>query len=386
MSADTTPIDAGAQLAERERHVSGDELEELRHAIRDFLAAKSPSSAVRTLMMADAGYDPGVWLQMARELGLHGIAVPEEWGGAGAGMPELVVVFEEMGAALLCAPFFATVALAASAVLASGDRTAMADLLPHFVDGTSVGTVALNGTLEAWTPDSVDTSARSTPDGFRLSGDLPLVLDGHAADVILVAANTDRGVSLFAVAATADGLRREQLVTLDRTRKAARLCLDDVPARLIGDDGAAAPVLARVSDLATVALAAEQLGVAQRSLDMAVGYAKDRIQFGRAIGSFQAVKHRCADMLVLVEGARSAVVHAAQVADTDELALAASVAKMTCSEAALQTALDSMRIHGGIGFTWEHDAHLYVRRAKSTELILGSPGYHARRLADLVTI
>ncbi|MCK5751248.1 MAG: acyl-CoA dehydrogenase, partial [Mycobacterium sp.] len=158
-----------------------------------------------------------------------------------------------------------------------------------------------------------------------------------------------------------------------------------VAARLIGADGQAAAGLARTCDLALVALASEQLGAAQRCLDAAVGYAKERIQFGRAIGSFQAIKHRCADMLVLVEGARSAVFHAAQATDDRERAVAASVAKVACSEALLQVSFDNMRIHGGIGFTWEHDAHLYVRRAKATELMFGSPDHHLARLADLVS-
>jgi alkylation response protein AidB-like acyl-CoA dehydrogenase len=340
---------------------------------------------VREVMNTERGYDESVWQQMANELGLHGIAVPEQWGGAGAGMPELAVVFEEMGAALLCSPFFSTVALAVQALLNSGDDAAVEEFVPGFVDGSSTATLVLNGTLDGWNPAAVTMTARHDGTGHRVSGDAPLVLDGHTADVIFVAANTDAGTSLFAVAADAEGLDREPLATLDRTRKVARLHLDDVAARLIGLDGAAAPGLARTSDRATIALAAEQLGAAQRCLDDAVGYAKERIQFGRAIGSFQAIKHRCADMLVLVEGARSAVFHASRTTDDAELAVAASVAKMACSEAFLQVALDNMRIHGGIGFTWEHDAHLYVRRAKASELAFGSPEHHAQRLADLVT-
>jgi len=361
------------------------ETEVLRDALREFLKITSPSANVRELMATEAGYNEAVWRQMAGELGLHGIAVPEEWGGAGAGVSELAVVFEEMGAALLCSPFFSTVALATQAVLTSGDRGAMDTYIPAFVDGSTTATLILNGALDAWDPDAVTISARRDGSGHRLAGEAPLVLDGCTADVVLAAANTDSGLSLFAVAADTDGLTREPLATLDRTRKVARIRFDDVPARLIGTEGGAARGLARTSDLAIVALAAEQVGAAQRCLDMAVGYAKDRIQFGRPIGSFQAVKHRCADMLVLVEGARSAAVHGAEVADSDELPAAASVAKMACSEAFLQVALDNMRIHGGVGFTWEHDAHLYVRRAKATQLIFGSPDYHAQRLADLVS-
>jgi alkylation response protein AidB-like acyl-CoA dehydrogenase len=365
--------------------MAASEADELREAVREFLATASSSIRVRELMDTAEGYDPATWRRMASELGLHGIAVPEQWGGAGAGTPELAVVFEEMGAALLSSPFFSTVGMAAQALLAAGDLTAMADYLPAIADGTCIATLILNGHLDAWDPTSVTLTGRRHGDAYTLSGEAARVLDGHTVDLVLAAARTDAGISLFAVSADADGVEREALSGLDRTRKIARIQIQNAPARLVGADGAAAPALARASDLAIVALAAEQVGAAQRCLDMAVAYAKERIQFGRAIGSFQAVKHRCADMLVLVEGARSAAAHAAEVADTDELPRAAAVAKMVCSEALLQAAVDNMRIHGGIGFTWEHDAHLYVRRAKSAQLIFGSPDYHAQRLADLVT-
>lgn len=360
------------------------ELDSVRTAVREFLARASPSSTVRALMDTERGYDDTVWRQMANELGLHGIAVPERWGGAGAGMPELAVVFEEMGAALLCSPFFATVALALQALLSSNDESAVEEFAPALLDGSRVATLVLNGTLDAWDPGAVTIAGSQSDTGYRLSGSAPLVLDGYTADLILVAANTVKGTSLFAVDAMAPGLEREPLRTLDRTRKVARLRFDNVSARLIGADGEAAAGLARTADLALVALAAEQLGAAQRCLDTAVAYAKKRIQFGRAIGSFQAIKHRCADMLLLVEGARSAVFHASNAADDRDRALAASVAKVACSEALLHVALDSMRIHGGIGFTWEHDAHLYVRRAKSAELMFGDPNFHLERLAELV--
>lgn len=365
--------------------MAASEADDLRAAVREFLQANSPSSRVRELMATDNGYDEVVWRKMAEQLGLHGIAVPERYGGAGAGLRELAVVFEEMGAALLCSPFFSTVAMAIPAIVASDDEQASNEFLPSLVDGTRTATLVLNDRLEAWDPAAVTLTAQRGGDGFRVSGDAALVLDGHTADLLLVAAASGSGISLLAVAGDAKGLTRQPLATLDRTRKLARISLDDVDARLIGDDGAAAGVLARTYDLAVVALAAEQVGAAQRCLHMAVDYARERIQFGRAIGSFQAVKHRCADMLILVEGARSAAVHAAAAADEDDLPIAASVAKMACSEAFMQVALDSMRTHGGIGFTWEHDAHLYVRRAKATQLMLGSPDFHAERLARLVT-
>jgi alkylation response protein AidB-like acyl-CoA dehydrogenase len=361
-----------------------DDREDLRDAVRAFLTARSPAGAVRELMESGAGYDAGVWRELTAGLGLAGIAVPEEFGGAGAGMPELAVVFEEMGAALLCAPFLATT-LATQALLNSGDRAAMGALLPGLVDGSTTATLILNGTLDPWQPSAVTLAARKTAGGYRIRGTAPMVLDGHTADVVLLAARTDAGVALFSVRGAADGIGREPLAGLDRTRKIARLEFDDVAADLIGSDGEADAALQRTSDLALIALSAEQVGSAQRCLDMAVAYAKSRIQFGRAIGSFQAVKHRCADMLVLVEGARSAASHAAGAADTPEASTAASVAKLACSEALLQNATDNMRIHGGIGFTWEHDAHLYLRRAKAGQLMFGSPGYHAQRLADLVS-
>ncbi len=361
------------------------EVDDLRGVVRDYLAATSPSETVRSLMETDTGYDEVSWRQMAGELGLHGIAVPERWGGAGAGVVELAVVFEEMGRVLSCSPFFATVGLATQAILASDDDAAAEQLIPGFIDGSSTATLILNGQLGAWEPGAVTLRADRDPNGHRIHGAAPLVIDGHTADIVLAAARTTAGISLFAVRAGTEGLRRTPLAGLDRTRKVARVQFDGAQAQLIGTDGGAASFLARTSDLALIALSAEQVGAAQRCLDMAVDYAKNRIQFGRPIGSFQAVKHRCADMLVQVEGGRSAASHAADVAGTDDLPTAASVAKMVCSEAFLQVALDNMRIHGGIGFTWEHDAHLFVRRAKATQLIFGAPDYHAQRLAALVS-
>ncbi len=364
------------------------ESDDLRGVVREYLSETSPSETVRKLMLTENGYDEAGWLQMARELGLHGIAVPERWGGAGAGVAELAVVFEEMGRALLCSPFYATVGLATQAILASDDDEAAERFIPGFADGSTTATLILNGRLDVWDPAAVTLRADRDGGAHRIHGEAPLVIDGHTADVVLAAANTPAGLSLFAVNARAAGVTRTPLAGLDRTRKLARVRFDGASAQLIGGDGGAADFLTRASDLGIVALAAEQVGAAQRCLDMAVDYAKSRIQFGRPIGSFQAVKHRCADMLVQVEGARSAASHAADIADSaeaDDLATAASVAKLACSEALLQAALDNMRIHGGIGFTWEHDAHLFVRRAKASQLIYGSPDSHAQRLAMLVS-
>jgi alkylation response protein AidB-like acyl-CoA dehydrogenase len=231
-------------------------------------------------------------------------------------------------------------------------------------------------------------AATRSGDGYVLSGTKSFVIDGHIADLILVAARTDAGVSLFAVAGDADGLTREPLSTMDQTRKQAKLEFASTPARLIGVDGQGWPILAKTLDLAAVAMAAEQVGGAQKVLEMSVEYAKLRVQFGRPIGSFQAIKHKCADMLLEVESAKSAAYYAGWAAaeDNDELPAVASLAKVYCSEAYFHAAAENIQIHGGIGFTWEHPAHLYFKRAKTTELYLGDPTYHREQLAQRIGI
>jgi alkylation response protein AidB-like acyl-CoA dehydrogenase len=373
-----------------------DEQEELRRSVRRFLADKSPESEVRRLMETDAGYDPAVWTQMAEQLGLQGLAIPEEYGGSGFSFVELVVVLEEMGRALLCAPFFSSVVLAAGAVLASGDEPVKKDVLPGIASGEVRATLALTEDSGRWDEGGVTTVARASDSdsdsgsggSWVLDGHKTFVLDGHTADVVLVVARTDAGVSLFLVDGDAPGLGRTAMPTMDQTRKQARLVFSSVPARLVGTEGAGWPAVSRALDLAAVALAAEQVGGAQRVLEMSVEYAKVRVQFGRPIGSFQAVKHKCADMLLAVESAKSAAYYAAWTAadDDEELPVMASLAKAFCSEAYFKAAADNIQIHGGIGFTWDHPAHLYFKRAKSSELILGDPAYHRELLAQRIGI
>jgi len=365
-----------------------EEQEELRRSVRRFLEDKSPMTEVRRLMETAEGFDRGVWDQMANQLGLQALAVPEEYGGAGFGYVELTVVLEEMGAALLCAPYFSTVALGANVLLSSGDEGAKKDLLPGIAAGETIATLALTEDTGRWDLDGITLAATESGGGWTLDGHKMFVVDGHVADLILVAARTARGVSLFAVEGGAGGLTKTALATMDQTRKQARLEFASTPARLVGEDGGAGPVLTRTLDLAAVALAAEQVGGAQRCLDMAVEYAKTRIQFGRPIGSFQAIKHKCADMLLEVESAKSAAYYAGWAAaeDSDELPVVASLAKSYCSEAYFHAAAENIQIHGGIGFTWEHDAHLYFKRAKSSELLLGDPSYHRELLAQRIGI
>jgi alkylation response protein AidB-like acyl-CoA dehydrogenase len=358
--------------------VFSDEQQELRRGLRRFLDDKSPASEVRRLMQTEDGFDPTVWTQMAQQLGLQGLAIPEEYGGSGYGPVEQLIVLEEMGRALLCAPYFSTAVLAANALLQCGDEAAQKDLLPGIAEGTTIATLAVPEDDGAWSTESLQTRASRAGEGYTLTGRKSFVVDGHIADLLLVVAQADGGPSLFAVEGAAAGLSRRLLETVDMTRKQAVVELDGTPARLLGAEGTAADVVERTVQLAVVALAAEQVGGAQRCLEMSVDYAKLRHQFGRPIGGFQAIKHKCADMLLEVESAKSAAYYAAWAAEegSDELPLVASLAKAYCSEAYFHTAAENIQIHGGIGFTWEHDAHLYYRRAKSTEMMLGSPSHH----------
>jgi alkylation response protein AidB-like acyl-CoA dehydrogenase len=365
-----------------------EEQEELRRSVRRFLADKSPESEVRRLMATSEGYDPSVWRLMAEQLGLPGLAIPEEYGGSGYRQVELAIVFEEAGAALLCSPLFATVGLAANALLACDDEDAKKEYLPAIAAGELTATLALTEDGGSWDPDAVTLAARASDGGWVLSGHKSFVVDGHTAGLILVVARADDGLSLFAVDGGASGLERVLLPTLDQTRKQARLTFADTPARLIGTAGQAREGIVTALALAVVALCAEATGGAQHCLDSSVEYAKTRIQFGRQIGSFQAIKHKCADMLVEVESARSAAYFAASEAaeGSPELITAASLAKAYCTEAFFHAAAENIQIHGGIGFTWEHDAHLYFKRAKTSELLLGEPAYHRERVAQSLGI
>lgn len=362
-----------------------EEQEELRKTVRAFLEAKSSEEAVREQMETDNGFDDAVWAQMGEQMGLQGLAIPEEFGGSGYGYVELGIVLEEMGRSLLCAPFFSTVVLAANALILSGDDAAKQAHLPGIAAGTTKATVAFTEPNGKWDESGIEAIADA--DG-KITGTKSFVLDGNTADLIIVAAKTAAGTSLFAVAGDAAGLTKTALSTMDQTRKQAKLDLDGVQGTLIGTNGGGWDILQGMLDLAAVGLAAEQVGGAQMVLDMAVEYAKVRVQFGRPIGSFQAIKHKCADMLLEVESAKSAAYYGMWCAAemNDELASTASLAKAYCSEAYFHAAAENIQIHGGIGFTWEHPAHLYFKRAKSSELLFGDPTYHREQLAQRIGI
>jgi alkylation response protein AidB-like acyl-CoA dehydrogenase len=365
-----------------------DEQEQFRDSVRRFLADKSPISEVRRLMETPAGYDPEVWALMAGQLGLVGLTIPEQYGGTGFGPAELTVVLEEMGAALLCAPYFSTVVLAANAIMLAGDDEARKELLPPIANGDVIAALAIAEDDGRWDPESVRLEARRTAGGYALTGHKNYVLDGHVADLIVVVARSGDGIGVFTVGGGAPGLQRTPLPTLDMTRAQARLEFNETPARLIGDPRLAAAALARTLDLAAIALAAEMVGGAQRCLDMSVSYAKTRHQFDRPIGSFQVIKHKCADMLMDIETARTAAYYAgwAAAANSEELPVVASMAKAHCSEAFFHAAAENIQIHGGIGYTWEHDAHLYFKRAASSELLFGDPAYHREQLVQRIGI
>lgn len=360
-----------------------EEQEFLRDTARKWLADRSPSPVVRELMETDDGFDRSQWVETA-ELGWQAMAIPEEYGGAGFGFLELAVILEEMGRSLFGAPFLSTVVLAANAVLLAGSEEQKQRWLPAIAAGELVATVALPDGAGPFVADSATVSATPDGDGWSLSGTLAHVLDGGSAELLVVPAAVDGQLGLFAVAAGSDGLGTEALDTIDPTRKLATVSLDGVAAERIGDD--AVDVLAEVHRIGSVALALEQVGGASHVLDVTVQYAKDREQFGRPIGSFQAIKHMCADMYVGVESARAAAYYAAWAVSesSDEVATVAPLAKAYCSEAYFRAAGDSIQVFGGIGFTWEHDAHLYFKRAKSGEILLGSPSEHRAVLAGLV--
>jgi alkylation response protein AidB-like acyl-CoA dehydrogenase len=363
---------------------SAAELATLRTTVRDFLAAKSGPAQVRVAMQSEHGYDEALWRQAAEQLSLPALALPAEYDGDGYSFIELAVVLEELGRALVPSPFLASVVLAAGALLAADEDAALQNYLPGIASGKVTATLAVAERDGSWDPQRWQTSGVLDRGSWQLTGTKWFVLDGSSADLLLVVARTESGPSLFAVNPAATGLARSALPTLDLTRPMARIDFDDTPAELIGVAGRAGTVLDRVLDLASAALAAEQVGGARACLEASASYARERVQFGRPIGSFQAVKHKCADMMVRVELAAAAAEEAAQaiagVEGTAEASLAAAVAHAVCSEAFLFTAMENIQVHGGIGFTWEHQAHLYFRRAKSSQLLLGGPAVYYERL------
>jgi len=373
-----------------------EEQEMIRDTADAFLAEVSTSAAVRKAMATELGYEPELWSRITGEMFWQAIHIPEEYGGMGLGYVELVAMLEQMGRYLLCAPFYSTVCLATNALLLAGTEQQKEKYLSDIVGGTTA-TLAYTGTNGGWGASAIELTCQAEGEAFVLNGTCRFVPDGHSAELLIVAAREpgssgENGISLFVLPAATAGISRRWLPTMDQTRKQAEIQFENVivPASaLMQSPGEAWPMLSKIIDLATVAIAADQLGGTQKTLDMTVAYLQERVQFGRVIASYQAVKHKAADMMVKVEASRSAVYYAACIADEAlqnaplgvELAEAASVAKAYCSDAYFHNAGTGIQLHGGVGFTAEYDIQLYFKRAKSTETFLGDGAFHRERLA-----
>ena len=368
-----------------------DEQDEFRGVVRRFLEERWSAAELRKLAETPAGFDRGTWKQMAEELGLHGLALPEAYGGQGFGFIELGIALEEMGRCLAGGPFLASAVVGAHAIQHAATAAHCAELLPSLASGETIATLAVLEASGRHDAAGIAATCRREGDGWRVAGRKIAVLDAQNADLLVVAAREagsvgEAGVSLLVVRADATGVTVKAADGLDLTRKLAEVELVDAHATLLGDAGAAWPALARTLDLAAIAVAAESVGATARCLEMAVDYAKSRIQFARPIGSFQAIKHKTAEVMLELESARSAAYWSWWVAAQPEvsaadLAEAASVAKATCNDAFLRAAAENVHIHGGVGFTWEFDCHLYYRRAKTAEFLFGDPLWHRARIA-----
>lgn len=363
-----------------------------------FLAKASDSAAIRAVMVSPTGYDAAVWRQVAEELCWPALMIPEQYGGLGLGFVEQAILLEQMGRQLFCSPFLASACLATPALLLSSNADLKAQWLPQLAAGSLTATLAYAEQRHDWQL-AQQPEACASADGWRLNGEYPAVLDGAQADLLILAAELEDGsLALFAVPANQSGIQRQSLPTLDQTRRLGRISLSDVLVsreQCLTPDGCAAELLDKVLQLGAIALACEQTGAAQQCLDLTLAYIGERRQFNRTIASFQAIKHRCADLMLYIECARSASYYAACVAQealatngdpllASELGQAAAIAKSEASETFMRCAGESIQLHGGVGFTWEYDPHLYFKRARASEQLLGSPSWHRERLATLI--
>lgn len=379
-----------------------DEQEMIRASAEGFLADVSDCAAVRAAMVSERGYDTDLWQRLCSEMYWPAIHIPEAYGGLGLGFVELAILLEQMGRRLLCSPFFATACLATPALLLAGSEAQKQRWLPAIAEGRVRGTLGF-GDGGAWTAHGISVTATPEGDGYVLDGEYAQVIDGHSADLLVVAARLagssgEQGIGLFLVEAGQAGLARQWQPTMDQTRRLGRIRFTRLyvaPDAVLGEAGNAWSRLQDVLRLACVGLAAEQVGGAQQALDLSVAYLQERQQFGRPLASFQALKHRAADMMLQVECARSACYYAACVAQealdpagdaqvAAELPLAAALAKSQCSQAYFHCAAESIQLHGGVGFTWEYDPHLYFKRARASESYFGAPAWHLQQIANVI--
>jgi alkylation response protein AidB-like acyl-CoA dehydrogenase len=376
------------------RFIHSAEQQLIRESARSFLAEHASPARVRAAMSQPGGYDGQLWQVLSGELGWTGLAIAEEYGGAGLGWVELCILQEEQGRRLAASPFFGTVALAAPLIAATGTPAQRHSLVGRIAAGSVRIACALGGSDGRPPCAGVAVQRETCGDGFSLSGHSDFVIHADSADLLLVLtrAKAERGAGSLAVAvlpARSSGITIEPHVMLDLTRPMSRISFDDVRVereQLLGEQDSAEAGIERALNLARIALASEALGGAEQVLEMTSAYARERVQFGRPIGSFQAIKHRLADMMIAVEAAKSAAWYAACVADegSEELAEAAAIAKSCCCDAFFDCAANAIQLHGGIGFTWEHDVHLYFKRARALATLLGSPAWLRERLARLI--
>ena len=361
------------------------DVEEFRGAVRDFLREHADTTAVFGAMREERAWDPAVWSRLAGELGVVGLDVPETYGGAGAGFRPVAVVAEELGRSLVRLPWFATAVLGVGVLLRAEGAEAedrRTQLLPALAGGERTATLAWAETPDRWDENSIQSRAAHDGDTWRLTGRKLLVVEGATTDLLFVAARAEDGLALFVVEGDAPGVVRTADRAMDPNRQLATVAFDGAPARLVSDPGTGERVLARVRDRAVTALACEQTGGAAASLDMAVEHVSNRVQFGRPIGMLQAIKHRCADMAVELESARSASLWAACAIaeDSSEAGIAAATAALACSRSYEYVAAETIQVHGGIGFTWEHPAHLHFRRAATSAVLFGDRHTHQESL------
>ncbi|VVE70054.1 Flavoprotein desaturase PigA [Pandoraea captiosa] len=352
----------------------------IQESAAQFLDDRSASAMVRTAMESASGFDASLWTAMSKDLGWTGTHIPEAYGGLDLSFVELTLLLEQMGRRLACSPFFATVVMGATTLMMAADHETKARLLPQIASGELTATVGFGARGVDWDPAGVTAVAETVEGGYRLSGGFRHVPDGSTAALLLLVARLNGEIALFSVDANADGVTAREHANLDRTRRIAHVTLDGVivdSTSLICRGTSLNDALARVRAMAGIALASEQLGAAQQCLDMTLAYAAERVQFGRPINSFQAVKHRCAEMMVKIEATRSAIYGAARFVtttpDTASLLLEAACAKTFASEALFFCAQEAIQLHGGVGFTWEYDPHLYFKRAQASSQWFGSP-------------
>jgi alkylation response protein AidB-like acyl-CoA dehydrogenase len=359
-----------------------EEQDEFRTALRRFLQAKSPTTEVRKQMQTDQGYDPGLWQQMCEELALASLHIPEECGGAGFGIADLAIACEEMGRALLCSPYFGSVVLAATAIREAGSDDQKRHFLPGFASGETIGALCAVEGRGGWAADSISMSAEKSGDAYQLTGTKSHVVDGMIASLLVVVARKpDGALGMFIVDASDNTVSRKPQNSMDPTRKLSTVSFAKTPAVLLTADNSN-EAYERTLDIALACLASEMVGGAERLREDALEYVSMRMQFGRSIASFQVTKHKAADMLLDVELAKSAAYYAAAAiddGDTDARGVVA-LAKAGASDAYIQTAVHAVQMHGGIGFTYDNDTHLWFKRAKASEVFLGDANQNRERM------